>query len=276
VILLRVGDRSVTARQRFRETAKRLQARLDGTLVLAAYVVPGTVPNELTLSKAVAQVVDGGATEIAIVPYEVEWPTYDVNDNVQDLARDYPHVRLHLAQPLGAADDVVAALANRYAAAWSLPDVASATVDEMVVIAAQPPIAQPTLRPGEVPQLPAHAQHVLVCVGRICQQEGSSEVYDTLTALLEERGLAPAPAMHGLMGRQRKAPGEAETAGGAAAAVKVTRTKCLQPCAAAPVPCIYPRGTFYWNLSPALLPRFVDEVLVGGRDLPDHTFRPGA
>ena len=86
VILLRVSDRSVRARQRFRENATHLQARLQDTPVLAAYVTPGSVPNELTLTHAVEQFVAQGATQIAIVPYEVEWPIYDVNDNIQDLA----------------------------------------------------------------------------------------------------------------------------------------------------------------------------------------------
>jgi (2Fe-2S) ferredoxin len=59
------------------------------------------------------------------------------------------------------------------------------------------------------------------------------------------------------------------------AAVKVTRTKCLQPCAGAPVACVYPAGDFYWGLTQDLLPRFVDEVLAGDGTLPGHTFRPG-
>ena len=278
VVLLRVGDRNVKARQRFRQTAARLEARLGGPPVLAAYIVAGTVPNELTLTRAVEQLVAGGADEIAVVPYEVEWPIYDGTDPVQELAEAYPQVRLHLGQPLGVDGDVVDALANRYAASWSLPDLASATVDDLVVIAAQPPIAQPRLRPDEAPQLPAHGAHVLVCVGRICQQTGSAEVYDTLTDLLDERGLSPEPAMHGLMGRQRKAPAGTPDAGAgapASRAVKVTRTKCLQPCAGAPVACVYPAGDFYWGLTPDLVPRFVDEVLAGGGALPDHAFRPG-
>jgi (2Fe-2S) ferredoxin len=122
--------------------------------------------------------------------------------------------------------------------------------------------------------LPAHAKHVFVCVGRVCQQDGSEEMYDTLVDLLDARGLAPEPAMHGLLGRQRKAA-EPEEAIAAPAAIKVPRSKCLQPCAGSPVACVYPEGTFYWNLSAELMPRFVDEVLVGGGTLPDHTFHPG-
>jgi (2Fe-2S) ferredoxin len=280
VILLRVGDRNVKARQRFRETAKRLEARLAGPPVVAAYVVPGVVPNEVTLTGAVEHLVNGGATEIAVVPYEVEWKSgesQDVPDTIQELARAHPNVTIHLAQPLGVSADVVQALANRYEAAWSLPDMACADVHDVVEIAAQPPIAAAALRAGEAPGLPAHAKHVFVCVGRVCQQDGSEELYDTLVDLLDARGLAPEPAIHGLLGRQRKAAGPEPAAAGTAAptAVKVTRSKCLAPCAGSPVACVYPEGTFYWNLSTELLPQFVDEVLVGGGTLPGHTFRPG-
>jgi (2Fe-2S) ferredoxin len=41
------------------------------------------------------------------------------------------------------------------------------------------------------------------------------------------------------------------------------------------VACVYPEGDFFWGLTPELMPRFVDEVLVGGGTLPGHTFRPG-
>lgn len=277
VVLLRVEDRSVTARQRFRETATRLQEHLGGVHVHAAHVVPGKGPNEVSLTHAVEQCVAQGATEIAVVPYEIEWPVYDVNDNIQDLALEHPEVRIHLAQPLGVDDGAVPALANRYTAAWSLPEVAHATVEEMVIIAAQPPIAQPSLRDAEVPQLPAHDKHVLICVGRICQQNGSSTVYETLTSLLDERGMAPPPAMHGLLGRQRKAAGNEslDAHQKSLPTVKVTRTKCLQPCAGAPVACVYPEGTFFYGLVPDLVPRFVDDVLAGNGTLPGHTFHAG-
>jgi (2Fe-2S) ferredoxin len=273
-----VSDRNVKARQRFRETAKRLQARLAGTPVIAAYVVAGTLPNEVTLTSALEQLMESGVTEIVVVPYEVEWKSgesQDVPDTIQELARRHPQVRVRLAQPLGVAGDVVEALANRYQAAWSLPEMAGATVDDVVEIAAQPPIALATLRAGEVPQLPAHDKHVFVCLGRVCQRDGSEELYDALVDLLAARGLAPEPAVHGLMGRQRKPAGDAGEPVAQPVAIKVTRSKCLAPCAGSPVACVYPDGAFYWNLSAELLPQFVDEVLVGGGTLPGHTFRPG-
>lgn len=279
VILLRVNDRNVKARQRFRALATRLAARLADTPVLAAYVVPGTVPHELTLTRAVDQVLERGATQVAVVPCEVEWKVgewQDVPDTIQEIARERTQARFRLAQPLGGADDLVDVVANRCDAAWSMPDVAAAGVAAMVDIGAQPPIAVAKLRPGEAPQLPAHAKHVFVCFGRVCQQDDSAGLYDQLMRLLSERGLDPAPGMHGLLGRQRSngQQAEAETEP-ESAAIKVSRSKCLGPCAGSPLLCVYPQGDFYWGMDADLLPRFVDEVLVGNGTLPGHTIRPG-
>jgi (2Fe-2S) ferredoxin len=54
--------------------------------------------------------------------------------------------------------------------------------------------------------------------------------------------------------------------------VKVTRTKCLSPCQAAPVACVYPSGAFYAQLTPDVVPAFVEHVLVEGGELPGKTF----
>lgn len=276
VILLRVSDRNVRARQRFRDLAQRLQAHLAETTVLAAYVVPGQFPNALALTDAVERLVSGGATEIAVVPHEVEWKTgewQDIPDTVQELAREHPQARFRLAQPMGAAVDLLDTVVQQCDEAWSGLDITTADVNQMVSIGAQPPIAVARLKPGEAPQLPAHNKHVLMCFGRVCQQEDSDGIYERLTSLIAERGLEPQPGMHGLMGRQR---GAAEHQNGNdTQAIKVTRTKCLGPCAGAPMACVYPEGTFYWGLSKELMPQFIDEVLVGNGSLPSHAFRVG-
>jgi (2Fe-2S) ferredoxin len=93
--------------------------------------------------------------------------------------------------------------------------------------------------------------------------------------------------MHGLLGRQRnggqpdrddradRADHEARAGDEESGAIKVSRSKCLGPCAGSPLLCVYPQGDFYWGMSAALLPAFVDEVLVGNGTLPGHTIRPG-
>ncbi len=123
---------------------------------------------------------------------------------------------------------------------------------QVAELADQSPVTVATLKDGELPALPAHAQHLLVCLGRRCMEQGSPDTYRALSALLAERGLDDGP--------QR---------------VKVTRTKCLSPCQAAPVACLYPAGTFYAQLTPDLVPAFVNEVLVGGGELTGRTFRAG-
>ena len=100
--------------------------------------------------------------------------------------------------------------------------------------------------------LPAHTQHVLLCEGRRCMELGSPETYRALTTELAARGLDS--------GTQR---------------VKVTRTKCLSPCQAAPSACVYPSGAFYAQLTPEVVPAFVEQVLIGGRNLPGMTYRTG-
>ena len=123
---------------------------------------------------------------------------------------------------------------------------------QVAEIAGQTPVTTATLKEGELPRLPAHARHLFVCFGRRCMEEGSPEAHHLLTELLAERGLASGPNY-----------------------VKVSRSKCLSPCQAAPVAVTYPDGTYYCRLTTDAIPTFVDEVLVRGGTLPGKTFRPG-
>jgi len=259
-VLLAVAPGAPGDQERFRQTAARLGARLGGPPVLAAYVVPGGAAAALSLTDAVERTVAGGAEEVVVVPYVVEWKTgewQDVPDTMQELARAHPAVRFRLAQPLGTAEALVDLAARSSAAAWALPAAGDPAP------APPAPAGAPREAPGlpagggapAAGALPAHGAHVLACFGRVCQQYGGDAVHDALLAELAARGLDAGSA----------APG----------AVKVTRTKCLAPCAGAALVCVYPGGDFYWNLRPELMPRFVDEVLVAGGSLAGHTFRPG-
>ena len=260
-ILLGAGGHNLKGRQRVRALAAELERRAQrgpGELagrVVAAFLDPGKSERDLTLGEAVAKLAAEGVAEIAVVPYLLEWhypEQYDVPDLLWDLAREYPQMKLRLAQALGGAPELGDVLAERLAAVWSLPDAASATVRQVAEVADQSPVTAATLKDGELPKLPAHAQHLLVCLGRRCMEQGSPDTYRALTARLAERGLDEGP--------QR---------------VKVTRTKCLSPCQAAPVACLYPSGTFYAHLTPDTVPAFVDHVLVAGGELPGRTFQAG-
>ena len=256
VILLRPRDRLLTARKRFQEAATRLGAALPDVRVLAAYVTPSTAQDR-SLGAAVEQLAGAGVREIAVVPYLVEWDhsdAYDVPDLLWDLAAAHPDVTIRMASPLGLAADLDGITTARLDAAWSLPPVGprGAGVRQVAEIAGQTPITTATLKDGDLPRLPDHARHLFVCFGRRCMEEGSPEVHHLLVDLLEARGLASGPNY-----------------------VKVSRSKCLSPCQAAPVAVSYPDGAYYCQLTTDAIPTFVDEVLVKGGTLPGKTFHPG-
>jgi (2Fe-2S) ferredoxin/sirohydrochlorin ferrochelatase len=255
VILLRLSDRNVAAKQRFKAAATALQLRVEGAPVVAAYLRSGALGNDLTLGQAVAQLVERGARDIAVVPYEVEmaYPeVYDLPDLLNDLAEEYPGVSFRQASPLALGDDLVAVAAGRLEQAWTHPPAGEAGPREVAAIAGQTPLSRASLPPGALPRLPAHAQHVFVCFGRRCLEEGSADTYRALSALLAEKGLDSGPDR-----------------------VKLSRSKCLSPCQAAPMALCYPSGTFYAQLTAPAVPAFVEQSLVAGGELPGHSFKAG-
>src|SRR5207253_375251 len=147
------------------------------------------------------------------------WPYpehIDVPDMLRDLAAEHPTVQFRLSQILASDPNVPDLLAARLDAAWQSPDVANATPRDMAALTEQTPITTASFREGAAPNLPAQAQHLLLCAGRRCSELGSAGVYRQIAALLGERGLDEGP--------QR---------------IRLTRTKCLGPCATAPVACLY-------------------------------------
>ncbi|MGH2355768.1 MAG: CbiX/SirB N-terminal domain-containing protein [Chloroflexota bacterium] len=254
-IVLGPGGHNTPGNRRLRRLAAELQGRCPDTAVVAAYMAAGQWGADRSLGEAVEQLVAQGVDEVSIVPFLLEWPYpehFDVPDLLGELAEAHPGVRFHLGRTLGSGPDVAALLVERLQAAWTLPDAATATVRDVSEVAAQTPVTTATLKPGEAPSLPAHRQHVLLCAGRRCAEVGSAEGFRALTAVLAERGLDTGPER-----------------------VKVTRTKCLSPCAGAPVACLYPGGAFFYHLEAATMPAFVDDVLVAGGTLEGHTFQPG-
>lgn len=166
---------------------------------------------------------------------------------------------------------------SRCEEAWSGPYIDRASATQVIELAGQSPLFTAKLHEGEAPHLPVHQHHVLLCTSRRCTEDGAMEVYGALGQLLEERGLEPESAMHGLMARQKKyRDGDSGTNLAAPQPViKLTRTRCLGPCAGATVACVYPQETFYWGLTPQLVPQFVEDVLADGGTMPGHTFRAG-
>lgn len=256
VIVLGQGGHNLRANRRLRALAETLATQVAPTIqsVVPAYLTAGTHGATPSFGDAVERLIQEGADDLIIVPFLAEWPYpehIDVSDFVRDLATEYPAVRFRLGQVLGTAPGVVEVLKGQVEAAQAAPAMDTLSERERAELTEQTPITTASFREGATPNLPPQAQHLLLCAGRRCSELGSADLYRDLSEQLAEHGLDTGP--------QR---------------VKLTRTKCLGPCAAAPVACLYPRGTYFAGLERDLVPAFVEDVLVAGGTLAGHTFEP--
>ncbi|HEV7593535.1 MAG TPA: (2Fe-2S) ferredoxin domain-containing protein [Gemmatimonadaceae bacterium] len=100
------------------------------------------------------------------------------------------------------------------------------------------------------PQMESYTHHVLVCTGDFCSPDRRGrQIYSLLARLLDREGL--------LFGPQRVKRGE---------------TPCLGVCSKGPIIVVYPEGTWYSEVTPALLERIVVEHLKHGRPVEEAIF----
>lgn len=104
--------------------------------------------------------------------------------------------------------------------------------------------------PPAPPVMEPYARHVLVCTGGFCSPERHGRgLYSQLAALLQREDLLFGP------GR-----------------VKRGELPCLGVCDGGPIVVVYPEGTWYAHVTPALLERIVVEHLRDGRVVEEAVF----
>jgi (2Fe-2S) ferredoxin len=99
--------------------------------------------------------------------------------------------------------------------------------------------------------MPPFTSHIFVCCNTrepghprgCCNPDRSESLRHCFKAELAARGLGPL--------------------------VRVNAAGCLEQCECGPTVVIYPQGIWYGNVTPADVPRILDETVIGGRVLED-------
>lgn len=99
--------------------------------------------------------------------------------------------------------------------------------------------------------MPAFTHHIFICSNQrapghrrgCCDPEGKDALRSAFRAELQKRNLGPL--------------------------VRANKAGCLEQCEHGPTVVIYPQGIFYGHVTPADVPRIVEETIVNGRVLDD-------
>ena len=102
------------------------------------------------------------------------------------------------------------------------------------------------LRLGKEADAAKYRKHILMCGGTGCTSSGSMKIADELEKTLKEKGI----------------DGE----------IFVVRTGCFGLCERGPIMIVYPEGSFYTHVKMEMIPRIVEEHLIGGKPVKEFLY----
>ena len=106
--------------------------------------------------------------------------------------------------------------------------------------------AEMAIRLGEVKDGAKYEKHVLMCGGTGCTSSGSMKIADELEKMLKEKGIDEK--------------------------IFVVRTGCFGLCERGPIMIVYPEGSFYTHVKLEMIPRIVEEHLIGGNPVKEFLY----